>query len=203
MYSDTVNGLVDRPPLELPEPVGAIVHLQEKLFVPVKEYPDVSANNTSAALYNYCYLLPFYFLLSFSKTHHYCISCHRHAKTFEWWSPVAFRASRMSVLTRLLCIRTSLGLRKSHLSFQMMDQCWRHERLLVGYPYIHVCVHYIKSPVVCVSVGLWPLSQSVTFLMVISEQAHERLCHVLSSNISLHNPSCLEWGNEWGEGNAG
>lgn len=44
MYSDTVNGLVDRPPLELPEPVGAIVHLQEKLFVPVKEYPDVSAN---------------------------------------------------------------------------------------------------------------------------------------------------------------
>lgn len=45
MYSDTVNGLVDRPPLELPEPVGAIVHLQEKLFVPVKEYPDVSADN--------------------------------------------------------------------------------------------------------------------------------------------------------------
>lgn len=42
MYSDTVNGLVDKHPLELPEPVGPIVHLQEKLFVPVKEYPDVS-----------------------------------------------------------------------------------------------------------------------------------------------------------------
>ncbi|MEQ2177960.1 hypothetical protein GOODEAATRI_009169 [Goodea atripinnis] len=42
MYSDTVNGLVDRHPLELPEPIGPIVHLQEKLFVPVKEYPDVS-----------------------------------------------------------------------------------------------------------------------------------------------------------------
>lgn len=42
MYSDTVNGLVDRQPLELPEPLGPIVHLQEKLFVPVKEYPDVS-----------------------------------------------------------------------------------------------------------------------------------------------------------------
>ncbi|KAG7224136.1 hypothetical protein INR49_019871 [Caranx melampygus] len=40
MYSDTVNGLVDRHPLELPEPMGPIVHLQEKLFVPVKEYPD-------------------------------------------------------------------------------------------------------------------------------------------------------------------
>ncbi|XP_035530105.1 protein quaking-A isoform X6 [Dicentrarchus labrax] len=40
MYSDTVNGLVDRHPLELPEPIGPIVHLQEKLFVPVKEYPD-------------------------------------------------------------------------------------------------------------------------------------------------------------------
>lgn len=43
MYSDTVNGLVDRHPLELPEPMGPIVHLQEKLFVPVKEYPDVSS----------------------------------------------------------------------------------------------------------------------------------------------------------------
>lgn len=40
MYSDSVNGLVDKHPLELPEPVGPIVHLQEKLFVPVKEYPD-------------------------------------------------------------------------------------------------------------------------------------------------------------------
>lgn len=43
MYSDTVNGLVDRHPLELPEPIGPIIHLQEKLFVPVKEYPDVSS----------------------------------------------------------------------------------------------------------------------------------------------------------------
>jgi len=42
MYNDTVNGLVDKHPLELPEPMGPIVHLQEKLFVPVKEYPDVS-----------------------------------------------------------------------------------------------------------------------------------------------------------------
>ncbi|KAM3871206.1 protein quaking-A [Diretmus argenteus] len=40
MYNDTVNGLVDRHPLELPEPIGPIIHLQEKLFVPVKEYPD-------------------------------------------------------------------------------------------------------------------------------------------------------------------
>lgn len=47
MYSDTVNGLVDKHPLELPEPVGPIVHLQEKLFVPVKEYPDVSRPPTS------------------------------------------------------------------------------------------------------------------------------------------------------------
>ncbi|KAL7873618.1 hypothetical protein AOLI_G00126890 [Acnodon oligacanthus] len=42
MYNDTVSGLVDKHPLELPEPHGPIVHLQEKLFVPVKEYPDVS-----------------------------------------------------------------------------------------------------------------------------------------------------------------
>lgn len=39
MYNDT-NSLVDKHPLELPEPVGPIVHLQEKLFVPVKDYPD-------------------------------------------------------------------------------------------------------------------------------------------------------------------
>ncbi|KAI1895069.1 hypothetical protein AGOR_G00102480 [Albula goreensis] len=40
MYSDSVNGLVDKHPLELPEPMGPVIHLQEKLFVPVKEYPD-------------------------------------------------------------------------------------------------------------------------------------------------------------------
>lgn len=76
MYSDTVNGLVDRPPLELPEPVGAIVHLQEKLFVPVKEYPDVSANNSRA----FCLIIvisAFFWTLCSSKTHHYSISCHR------------------------------------------------------------------------------------------------------------------------------
>lgn len=50
MYSDSVNGLVDRHPLELPEPLGPIVHLQEKLFVPVKEYPDVSRCFTQLTL---------------------------------------------------------------------------------------------------------------------------------------------------------
>ncbi|XP_062862788.1 protein quaking-A isoform X2 [Trichomycterus rosablanca] len=40
MYNDTVSGLVEKLPLELPEPHGPIIHLQEKLFVPVKEYPD-------------------------------------------------------------------------------------------------------------------------------------------------------------------
>lgn len=50
MYSDSVNGLVDRHPLELPEPIGPIVHLQEKLFVPIKEYPDVSGYFTHLAL---------------------------------------------------------------------------------------------------------------------------------------------------------
>lgn len=66
MYSDTVNGLVDRPPLELPEPVGAIVHLQEKLFVPVKEYPDVSANTPLIIAFSACV----YLLLCSSKVHH-------------------------------------------------------------------------------------------------------------------------------------
>ncbi|XP_030212479.1 protein quaking-A isoform X3 [Gadus morhua] len=40
MYSDSVNGLVGKQPLDLPEPNGTIIHQQEKLFVPVKEYPD-------------------------------------------------------------------------------------------------------------------------------------------------------------------
>lgn len=42
MYSDTANGLVEKHPLDLPEALGPIIHLQEKLFVPVKDYPDVS-----------------------------------------------------------------------------------------------------------------------------------------------------------------
>lgn len=54
MYSDTVNGLVDKHPLELPEPVGPIVHQQEKLFVPVKEYPDVSTPFHTDALIAQC-----------------------------------------------------------------------------------------------------------------------------------------------------
>lgn len=54
MYSDTVNGLVDKPPLELPEPIGPIVHLQEKLFVPVKEYPDVSGYLTYLSVWQLC-----------------------------------------------------------------------------------------------------------------------------------------------------
>lgn len=51
MYSDTVNGLVERHPMELPEPLGPIVHQQEKLFVPVKEYPDVSRCCTHITIY--------------------------------------------------------------------------------------------------------------------------------------------------------
>eukprot|EP00064_Thunnus_orientalis_P003381 superscaffoldBa00000273_g3390 len=52
MYSDTVNGLVDRHPLELPDAMGPIVHLQEKLFVPVKEYPDAPCSLSSAIVIN-------------------------------------------------------------------------------------------------------------------------------------------------------
>ncbi|XP_041703081.1 protein quaking-A isoform X4 [Coregonus clupeaformis] len=40
MYNDTANGPGDKHPLELPEALGPIIHLQEKLFVPLKEYPD-------------------------------------------------------------------------------------------------------------------------------------------------------------------
>lgn len=58
MYSDTVNGLVDRHPLELPEPIGPIIHLQEKLFVPVKEYPDVSSCFFHCMYWNLCLVKP-------------------------------------------------------------------------------------------------------------------------------------------------
>uniref|UniRef100_A0A8C5PKC8 QKI, KH domain containing RNA binding n=1 Tax=Leptobrachium leishanense TaxID=445787 RepID=A0A8C5PKC8_9ANUR len=40
MYNDTMNGSQDRRSAELPAGVGPIVQLQEKLYVPVKEYPD-------------------------------------------------------------------------------------------------------------------------------------------------------------------
>lgn len=41
MYNDTLNGSEKRSS-ELPDAVGPTVQLQEKLFVPVKEFPDVS-----------------------------------------------------------------------------------------------------------------------------------------------------------------
>ncbi|XP_044145292.1 protein quaking isoform X2 [Bufo gargarizans] len=42
MYNDTLNGSgnPDRRCAELPDGIGPIVQLQEKLYVPVKEYPD-------------------------------------------------------------------------------------------------------------------------------------------------------------------
>lgn len=45
MYNDTLNGGMfnGRDMEELPEAIGPVAQLQEKLYVPVKEYPDVSA----------------------------------------------------------------------------------------------------------------------------------------------------------------
>ncbi|KAG7462632.1 hypothetical protein MATL_G00186770 [Megalops atlanticus] len=40
MYNDTLNGSTEKRASELPDAVGPIVQLQEKLYVPVKEYPD-------------------------------------------------------------------------------------------------------------------------------------------------------------------
>lgn len=42
MYNDTLNGSgnPDRRSAELPDGIGPVVQLQEKLYVPVKEYPD-------------------------------------------------------------------------------------------------------------------------------------------------------------------
>lgn len=42
MYNDTLNGSTEKRSAELPDALGPIVQLQEKLYVPVKEYPDVS-----------------------------------------------------------------------------------------------------------------------------------------------------------------
>lgn len=98
MYSDTVNGLVDRPPLELPEPVGAIVHLQEKLFVPVKEYPDVSANSSRA----FCLIIvisAFFWTPLFLQN---TPLLHQPSHTWE-------RVHCGSILTPFLCIRTIGG----------------------------------------------------------------------------------------------
>lgn len=46
MYNDTLNGTTDKRTSELPDAVGPIAQLQEKLYVPVKEYPDVSVTST-------------------------------------------------------------------------------------------------------------------------------------------------------------
>lgn len=49
MYNDTVNGGMfnGRDMEELPEAIGPVAQLQEKLYVPVKEYPDVSGQTTT------------------------------------------------------------------------------------------------------------------------------------------------------------
>lgn len=47
MYNDTLNGSTEKRSAELPDAVGPIVQLQEKLYVPVKEYPDVSISFSS------------------------------------------------------------------------------------------------------------------------------------------------------------
>lgn len=58
MYNDTLNGSTEKRSAELPDAVGPIVQLQEKLYVPVKEYPDVSI---------FC-LYSFFFFFSASHT---------------------------------------------------------------------------------------------------------------------------------------
>lgn len=51
MYNDTLNGGMfnGRDMEELPEPIGPVAQLQEKLYVPVKEFPDVSGRQKSPA----------------------------------------------------------------------------------------------------------------------------------------------------------
>ncbi|KAI4879903.1 hypothetical protein NFI96_016064, partial [Prochilodus magdalenae] len=46
MYNDTLNGSTEKRTSELPDAVGPIVQLQEKLYVPVKEYPDGRFNGS-------------------------------------------------------------------------------------------------------------------------------------------------------------
>ncbi|ROJ36079.1 Protein quaking [Anabarilius grahami] len=46
MYNDTLNGSTEKRSSELPDAVGPIVQLQEKLYVPVKEYPDFVLSQT-------------------------------------------------------------------------------------------------------------------------------------------------------------
>lgn len=199
MYSDTVNGLVDRPPLELPEPVGAIVHLQEKLFVPVKEYPDVSANSSRPS----CLII----VISAFWTPPLLQNTpllHQLSQILEWCKPL-----------RDVCVQGALCVHPH--SFPLLKDNWGldvgqfiipddgsvlegHGPVLTGSACVHVCVHSINSPVLCASVGLWPPSQSATFLMVICGQPRGRLCHVLSSSISLHNPAV--WSEEMNEGRA-
>lgn len=56
MYNDTLNGGMfnGRDMEELPEAVGPVAQLQEKLYVPVKEYPDVSGQISD--LWPFCLL---------------------------------------------------------------------------------------------------------------------------------------------------
>lgn len=65
MYNDTLNGGMfnGRDMEELPEAIGPVAQLQEKLYVPVKEYPDVSGLPKTFDLF---------FLQEFLFTYHCC-----------------------------------------------------------------------------------------------------------------------------------
>lgn len=139
MYSDTVNGLVDRPPLELPEPVGAIVHLQEKLFVPVKEYPDVSAINTTA----FCLIMAAAAVFIHSSVPP------KHAVRHQL-SPTNIR---VVVTSEAAC---PLLLHQGECGFDGEPFIISDDGLMSsvppGYPYIHMCVRHIAGPPVCACV---------------------------------------------------
>lgn len=162
MYSDTVNGLVDRPPLELPEPVGAIVHLQEKLFVPVKEYPDVSASNTTA----FCLIMAAaaVFLHSSVPPKHPV----RHQL-----SPTN---SRVVVTSEAAC---PLLLHQGERGFDGEPFITSDDGLMFwvppGYPYIHTCVRHIESPAVCVGGVGWGVGWGVMTTVTVGHLSHGNL----------------------------
>lgn len=79
MYNDSVNGGMfnGRDLEELPEAVGPVVQLQEKLYVPVKEYPDVSGRTATFHLSDG-------FLFTFSCCHPISSSSGRGQHKVSW-----------------------------------------------------------------------------------------------------------------------
>lgn len=110
MYNDTLNGSTEKRSSELPDAVGPIVQLQEKLYVPVKEYPDVSIS-LSAYLHLYLYVTA----TSYSGYNQEKLNTYTYACITFW--DIVKQSNIFFILLHALCILNRKNCERLHLEY--------------------------------------------------------------------------------------